>query len=362
MKEVYVNTPDALRKLCDQWAEQPFLCLDTEFLREKTYYAQLCLVQVASRDCIACVDPIALGNIDPLLDLLYREDICKILHAGRQDMEVLADLRGIPPKNLFDTQIAASLLGIGEQVGYAALVQSELQVTLDKQHTRTDWSKRPLDSGQLRYAADDVRYLFPLYQRLKQALEELQRYSWLEEECASLSDPELYQKSEESIWQRIKNWQSLQGQSLAYLKLLALWREQRAQQANYPRRWILDDQTIIEFAAQQPVDADTAKELFSDKFWNKNQSDILAIMQQAKSLSAQQLPKPGYRGSLSERQQSRLKAIQKAIKEKAEALNITPSVLAKRADLERWVRGESPDKLSNGWRQQALADILSMRE
>jgi ribonuclease D len=293
------------------------------------------------------------------LDLLYREDICKILHAGRQDMEVLADLRGVPPKNLFDTQIAASLLGIGEQVGYAALVQSEFQVSLDKQHTRTDWSKRPLDPGQLRYAADDVRYLFPLYERLKQSLQELQRYSWVVEECASLSDPELYQKSDESIWQRVKNWQSLQGQSLAYLQLLSLWREQRAKQANYPKRWILDDQSIIEFAAQQPTDANSAKKLFSDKFWNKNQRDILAIMQQASAVSAEQLPKPGFRGGLSAPQQSRLKAIQKAIKEKAAALNITPSILARRADLEKLVRGEDPGKLNSGWRQQALAEILS---
>jgi len=358
MKEVYVNSSADLARLCQQLSAADTIALDTEFLRDRTYYSQLCLVQVAAADQIACIDTLALDNIELLLEQLYRSDVIKILHSGRQDMEVFADIRGYPMQNVFDTQIAASFLGHGEQVGYANLVKSELQIELGKEHTRTDWSKRPLDPGQLRYAADDVRYLHDLYRALTHQLKSLNRFDWADEECRLLSDPALYQKDAQTVWQRVKNWQALQGQSLAYLKLLASWRETRAQQANCPRRWVLDDQTMIEFAAAEPHDEQSAQAIFNDKFWQKNQREILQVMHQARHLPASEIPVVPVRHGLTGPQLTRLKQIQKAIKEKAEHMNVAVSTLAKRADLESWVRGESPRNLSQGWRQQVLADIL----
>jgi len=358
MKEVYINTSAGLADLCDAIASTQYIALDTEFMREKTYFSQLCLIQVAVDGLIACVDTLALDNIQILLDQLYRDDIVKILHSGRQDVEVLVDIRGSPLNNIFDTQIAASFLGHGEQVGYAALVNSELSIELAKEHTRTDWSKRPLDDGQLRYAADDVRYLFALYQTLTRKLDALGRRSWVIEECRTLSDAALYAKDSDMVWQRVKNWQSLHGPSLAYLKLLASWRETRAQNANCPRRWVLDDQALINFAVAMPVDENAAQGLFGDKFWQKNQRDIMQIMHQAKHLPDAEIPQVPQRSGLNPAQVSHLKRLQQAIRDKAQAMNLAASTLAKRADLESWVRGEAPASLSQGWRHDVLADIL----
>lgn len=358
MREVYVNTAADLDELCRHLSEVDLIALDTEFMRDKTYYSQLCLVQIATHEMIACIDTLALNSIDALLDQLYRQDLLKILHSGRQDMEVFFDIRGYPMKNVFDTQIAASFLGLGEQLGYAALVQNEIGVELAKEHTRTDWSKRPLDTGQLRYAADDVRYLHSLHASLTGQLESLNRLDWVEEECRALCDAALYQKDNDTLWQRVKNWQVLQGASLGYLKLLAVWRETRAQQADCPRRWVLDDQTMIQFAAAKPSEEKIAQGLFSEKFWQRNNRDMLQLMHQARQLADSEIPQPPPRHSLNAAQSALFKQLQKAIKEKASALNIAASTLARRADLESWVRGEEPVSLSQGWRRQVLAEIL----
>ncbi|MBD3669210.1 MAG: ribonuclease D, partial [Gammaproteobacteria bacterium] len=175
MSYIYVDTQATLDELCAQLSGSQWLTLDTEFIREETYYPQLCLIQIGNDDVIACVDPIALDDLSPLLDLLYRDDITKVLHAARQDMEIFHKLRGHPPGNLFDTQIAATLLGQGDQIGYGNLVKAMLDVELDKAHSRTDWSKRPLSPEQLEYAADDVRYLRDIYKQQLTQLKQMNR-------------------------------------------------------------------------------------------------------------------------------------------------------------------------------------------
>jgi len=170
MKEIFVDTPEALAALCDSLRGCEALALDTEFLREKTYYTQLCLLQIASDELIACVDPLALETIDPLLDIFYDPQVTLVMHSARQDLEIFFDLRGGLPGPVFDTQVAATLLGYGDQIGYANLVREFTGVELDKQHTRTDWSRRPLGEGQLRYAADDVRYLLDIYREQRRRL------------------------------------------------------------------------------------------------------------------------------------------------------------------------------------------------
>ena len=178
MQEFYVDNEATLLELCERLKHCERIAFDTEFIREKTYYAQFCLLQLATDDLVACVDPLAL-DLTPLLEVLYSPDILKVMHAGRQDMEIFFDLCGKLPQPIFDTQIAASVLGYGNQVGYANLVQEVLGVSLEKAHSRTDWSRRPLDDAQREYALDDVRYLFAVHDSLDEALTQKGRGDWL---------------------------------------------------------------------------------------------------------------------------------------------------------------------------------------
>ena len=189
---LYVDSPAALGDLCNRLAGAEWIAVDTEFLREKTYYPQLCLLQVGTPAVTACVDPLALTDLGPLLDLLYDPAIAKVFHACHQDLEIFYNLRGSVPGPVFDTQIAAPLLGHPEQMGYAGLVEALLGVTLEKAHARADWTRRPLPESQLRYAADDVIYLAQLYPVLRAELAKHGRLQWLADDFAALGDPERY--------------------------------------------------------------------------------------------------------------------------------------------------------------------------
>ena len=183
---LYIDDDAKLKQLCESIKDAPILILDTEFIREKTYRAKLCLLQIATDEIVACVDPIALPDISELMVIINDKNKLKVLHAARQDYEIFYDLTNQLPQPLFDSQLAASLLGYGEQVGYGSLVQKVLGVQLDKAHTRTDWSKRPLSDAQIRYASDDVVYLRQLYPILKEKLIEQGGESWLDEEFDAL--------------------------------------------------------------------------------------------------------------------------------------------------------------------------------
>jgi ribonuclease D len=221
---LYVDTPAALDSLCAQLADASWFALDTEFLREKTYYPKLCLLQIATPDVVACVDPLALDDLAPLLALLADRNITKVLHSARQDMEIFYHLTGSPHAPVFDTQIAAPLLGLADQIGYANLVKEMLGVTLDKLHTRADWSLRPLGEEQLRYAADDVIYLAALYQPLLERLQSHGRLEWLDEDFRQLASPELYAINPENAWLKVKGGNRLKGASLSILQALANFR------------------------------------------------------------------------------------------------------------------------------------------
>jgi len=180
VQEIFVDTSQSLAQLCRRLRDSDWLALDTEFVRDRSYYPRLCLLQVANEEVVACIDPLALPDMAELFSVIYDPGITKVFHAGRQDLEILYHLFGKLPQPLFDTQIAAALLGWGDQIGYGALVKAMLGVELPKAHSRTDWSIRPLSPEQIRYAADDVRYLRQLYQRQRQRLDELGRTEWLE--------------------------------------------------------------------------------------------------------------------------------------------------------------------------------------
>ena len=188
----FIDTSDDLVDLCLQLQSEEWLAVDTEFLRESTYFPKLCLLQIATPQFVACIDTISINEINSLVDLIYNPNITKVMHAARQDMEIFYHMRGTVPQPIFDSQLAAPLLGHPEQIGYAALVEAFLGVHLNKAHTRTDWSHRPLSHAQLQYAADDVRYLAQLYPLLRGKLEQMERLSWLSDDFAALADPSQY--------------------------------------------------------------------------------------------------------------------------------------------------------------------------
>ena len=239
-KEIqYIDSAPELARFCLQLSGADWFALDTEFLREKTYYPKLCLLQVATPDSVACIDPLALDTLDPILDLVFDPGITKVMHSARQDMEIFYHLRGAAPGPVFDTQVAALLLGYPDQIGYGNLVSEVLNVRLEKLHTRADWSIRPLTQDQVSYAADDVIYLVDVYLNLRNRLVERGRLEWLDEDFARLSSDALYSNPPEDAWLRVKGGNRLKGAALAVLQALAGWRETLAQQRDRPRGWIL---------------------------------------------------------------------------------------------------------------------------
>jgi ribonuclease D len=257
-----ITTTADLKAFCARLESAPFIAVDTEFMRETTYWPKLCLIQAASPTDAACIDPLADGiDLQPFLELLGNPNIQKVFHAARQDVEIFNNL-GVLPKPMFDTQIAAMAAGYGEQVAYDALVRSMLKIDLDKSSRFTDWARRPLSDSQLTYALADVTHLAAIYPKLHASLEKAGRLHWVENEMANLTDPALYDTSPENAWKRLKP-RKTQPKYLSVFKSVAAWRELTAQQRDQPRSRILKDEAIDEVATQHPTDADGLNRLRS---------------------------------------------------------------------------------------------------
>ncbi|QWF71727.1 ribonuclease D [Methylomonas paludis] len=348
----YINTSAQLPALCEAISQQPWIALDTEFLREKTYYPKFCLLQIASPDWVACVDPIAITDLQPLLDAIYNPQIVKVLHACRQDLEIFYQLTGKIPGPIFDTQIAAPLLGFQENPGYAMLVSSFLNVNLNKAHTRTDWSERPLSADQVQYAADDVIYLCKIYTLMSEQLEKLGRRDWLNSDFQLLNDPELYQMSPENAWLRIRGKNKLTGKQLSILQALSEWRERTAQAENKPRNWLLQDDFLLELAKLQPV---TLAELA--KIRNINERTVSRygkIVCELIDAARQRPPKPLNEKDRpikkTQQHEAVLDVLSSVVRVRAEENSLNPVILASRKDLEQLLFEEEDCLLLQGWR------------
>ena len=244
-----------LATLCQELAAKDFAAVDTEFMRETTYWPKLCLIQAAAPGVEAVIDPLASGlDLQPLLDLMADANVLKVFHAARQDLEIFQKLGEALPHPVFDTQIAAMAAGYGDTVAYDALVQQVLKRRLDKSSRFTDWSRRPLSESQLAYALADVTHLRDLYPRLRQSLEQRDRLSWLEEEHAALLDPEVYDTAPEKAWRRLKLRKTTADYVLG-LQVAAAWRERQAQQRDVPRGRIVKDEALYEIAEHRPKTA-----------------------------------------------------------------------------------------------------------
>lgn len=260
---VYINSMPSLIDLCRQLQGCAWLAVDTEFERTNTYYPQLCLVQISVPGTVAVVDPLAIPDPAPLYALLYAPAITKVFHAARQDLELFFHLKGELPVPIFDTQVAATLLGYERQIGYANLVREVLGVDLPKTQTNTDWRRRPLSRRQLEYAADDVIYLGRMYEVLLDKLIESGLLPQFEEQCLALNRPELYAPDPGEMWRKIKlrEVEEFSDRSLQVFKELAAWREVTARKENLPRKWIIKDTTLAAIARELPSDRNALSRL-----------------------------------------------------------------------------------------------------
>ncbi len=359
MREVFVDHPEQLQQLCEELSTENVLAMDTEFLREKTYYAQLCLIQIATPRLIACIDPIQINDISPFLKILYDPQKLKVMHSARQDLEIFHDLTQQVPAPLFDTQIAATLLGCGDQLGYANLVEKMLGIKLAKTHTRTDWSRRPLGRGQIEYAMDDVRYLLQVYQMQTEALHDLGRSDWLEKDFAALTDPQLYRQTLDELWQKVRGANTLKGVQLAVLQQLAQWREQQAVEKNRPRRWIVRDDVLLEIARQLPQTAAALTKIpGSEAFLQKNADVIVALVEQGKAIPPSQWPTSAKFSRLTPEQEAKVDLLMAVVRTRAAQAQVTPSVLASRKELECLVQGNKPCSVVRGWRAELVGNEL----
>lgn len=258
--DLIVST-EALSAFCERAAQFDFVTVDTEFLRETTYWPKLCLVQVATDDEAVLIDPLANGlDLNPFFALLANPAVTKVFHAARQDIEIFVKLAGAVPHNIFDTQIAASVCGFGDSASYDSLVRAICKVELDKSSRFTDWSARPLSEKQRLYALADVTYLRDIYRELRQQVEQTRRWDWVEDELAVLRSIDTYVVQPEEAWERLKMKIS-RARDLAALKVLAEWRERKAQQTDQPRSRVFKDDALYDLAMQRPVTADAFDKL-----------------------------------------------------------------------------------------------------
>ena len=357
---LYVDDNEKLQQLCDSIKNAPLLILDTEFIREKTYRAKLCLLQIATDDIVACVDPIALSDISPLMDIINDKNKLKVLHAARQDYEIFFDLTKQLPQPLFDSQLAASLLGYGEQVGYGSLVQKVLGIQLDKAHTRTDWCKRPLSDEQIRYASDDVVYLRELYPILKNQLIEQGRENWLDDEFDALCKPELYVTHPEEAWSKVKGINRLRPRQLAAAKNISEWREKVAIKKDRPRRWILADDTLLAAAQLLPKSISQLESIANIKkaVIDNSGEKILSCVKKALELKETDLPSIKKPKRLSADQEIIADLLLTLLKLIASKQNISPANIANRKMIEKLILGEKDIALLQGWRNKLAGEKL----
>lgn len=356
----YIDTIQALDRMCEHLRDREWLAVDTEFIRIRTYFPRLALVQIADAEQIYCVDPVALSDLSPLFEMLEMPSITKVFHSGGQDLEIFFQERGCLPEPIFDTQIAAALLGMGEQIGYGALVEKMLDVALAKSQTRTDWMKRPLKTAQLNYAADDVRYLRQLYPLLQAELERLGRTDWLQEDVVRLHHPAAYQIDLESCWQRVKGAGKLKRDRLNVLKHLASWREEQAMKNDLPRRWLLPDEVLIGLAAMQPQDRQQLVEsqLMDHRDVSRYGNELVAVIARAQTEPEDIYPKGNHSKKPTEQEDATVDRLHSLVTDRAEALAIAPGQIASRSDIMKLIRGERKLPLLEGWRRAVAGEAL----
>ncbi len=354
-----ISTANELQALCLTLSRKEWVGIDTEFLRIRTYYPKLCLIQISSSSGVWCVDVTAFKRLDALSELINNQKVMKILHAPDQDFEVLLPRLKALPTPLFDTQAAAAFCGMGDQVSYASLVEQVTGVVLEKAHTRTDWCRRPLSDAQIGYAEDDVRYLGDIYHYLEKRLEQTGRREWAEEQFALLSRQERYFLDPELAWKRLGRGNSLSPVAQQRLKALAVWREKTAQDQNIPREWVIKDVALMAVARLESIDSSSLEninELSSGQArrWLNPIQKVISTMDVPQNEVVWPRERP-----MTRVQSDHCKKMMKKIRERAMTIGMSASLIATRKDVEAVVRGERGSPLVTGWRRKALGDSLT---
>lgn len=368
---MYITTEDQLASFCEKLVDCECLVLDTEFVREKTYFPLLGLIQVGGNGDYAAIDPIAIKNIGPILDLIKNPNVLKVFHAGKQDLEILNQLCGAPVKPVFDTQVAASILGWGTQISFSKVVHKTTGKRIYKTETYTDWCRRPLSNNQIEYALDDVRYLAPVYQKILDRLQKLNRLDWVRDEFDSLENPENYKTPDpRQQFLRIKNVRGLKPANLAVMVELAAWREQEAIKRNSHPKRIVRDEPLFEIARLLPKELSALASIrgFNSREVSRSGDQILQAIQKGLAVPKDQIPvlpetvnystRPGVEELLAAYIQSR-----------SEELRIEPTVLADRKQIHAFVKYYEQNKklegngLLNGWRKDLIgASVCAILE
>lgn len=364
-----VTTTEALAELCARWAKSSFIAVDTEFMRENTYWPDLCLIQVADENEAAAIDPKADGiDLTPLLELMTNnEDVLKVVHAGGQDIEIVCNLTGKTPHPMFDTQIAAMALGLGEQVGYSNLVDSWLGIHLDKGARFTDWGRRPLDKRQIDYAIGDVTHLAVIFPMMLDKLRKTGRGMWLNDEMERIADPANYVADPEVMWKRVKI-ATRKAEPLGRLKALAAWRESEARHKNIPRGRIMKDETLADLAMHPPrAQQDLAKVRGLSTSWAGNDigGRLMDTLEAAKPLSAKEMPaRDDRRPGLGKEGALVSDLLKLLLKIRARDIDVAPRLLARTDDLDLLAAGHREGiAILDGWRfEQFGRDALDLVE
>ena len=364
-----ITTTEALAEFCAKAKAQPFVTVDTEFLRERTYWSKLCLVQMAlpGKDGEAVlVDPLAEGlSLEPMYDLFRHEATVKVFHAARQDLEIFFVEAGVFPKPLFDTQVAAMVCGFGEQVGYETLVRKIAKENLDKTSRFTDWSRRPLTDAQKTYAIADVTHLRVIYEYLAKELAKSGRAAWVEEEVGILLNPETYTNRPEEAWMRVKT-RTTSARFLGVVRALAAFREGYAQARNIPRSRIYKDDALLELASTKPVSFDDlgkSRLLLREARRGEIAEGIIQAVKEGMAAKAETLPKIVEEKAQLQVNTALADLLRVLLKAKSESAGVAPKLIASSSDLDRIAAGMRDVDALTGWRKEVFgADALRLAE
>jgi ribonuclease D len=363
-----ITTTEALRDICERLAKSDFVTVDTEFMRENTYWPELCLVQIANTEEAAAVDPLAEGiDLAPLLELLCEnEDVLKVFHAGGQDVEIVYNLTGKTPHPIFDTQIAMMAISQSEQIGYANLVESWLGIDVDKGARFTDWSRRPLTERQIEYAIGDVTHLARIFPKILKKLFKTGRGSWLDAEMERLADPANYANDAEAAWERIRP-PSRNPVVLGRLKALAAWREQEAQHKNIPRGRIMRDETLADLASHPPkTQADLAKVRGLSAAWRDNDigKRLVKVIEKAEPLKPDEMPDRPKRGAPLGKEGVLVADLLKLLlKIRSREIDVAARLLTRSDEMEALAAGARDLPVLQGWRYEVFGkDALALVE
>lgn len=357
-----ITTTDALARFCEAAKATPYVTVDTEFLRERTYWSKLCLIQMAlpgKAGEAVLVDPLAEGlSLEPLYDLFRHEGTVKVFHAARQDLEIFWVEGKVFPSPLFDTQVAAMVCGFGEQVGYETLVKKIAKQPLDKTSRFTDWSQRPLSEAQLTYALADVTHLRVIYESLARQIETSGRQKWVAEELAVLTDPATYTVDPAEAWARVKT-RTNSGKFLAIVRELARFREAYAQGRNIPRSRVFKDDALLELASTRPTNVEElgrSRLLLREARKGEIADGILAAVQAGLATKPEDMPKPDLSREQMQVNPALADLLRVLLKAKSESVGVAAKLIASAGDLDALAAGERDLPALNGWRAEVFGD------